>query len=99
MTLKAARPAAFLDRDGVLNVDLGYVHRTQDLAWIEGAPAAVKRLNAAGYLVIVVTNQSGIGRGWTPSTPAPSIPRRLSTAFAIRTIPIASPIRACCCGP
>ncbi|HUO22088.1 MAG TPA: HAD family hydrolase [Caulobacteraceae bacterium] len=60
----APRPAAFLDRDGVINVDLGYVHRIEDLTLIEGAPQAIARLNAAGYLVIVVTNQSGIGRGY-----------------------------------
>jgi len=58
------RPAAFFDRDGVFNLDNGYVHRVEDLIWTPGGPQAVKRLNDLGYWVILVTNQSGIGRGY-----------------------------------
>jgi D-glycero-D-manno-heptose 1,7-bisphosphate phosphatase len=57
------RAAVILDRDGVLNVDHGYVGETSRLEWIPGAKAAVRRLNEAGLLVIVATNQSGVARG------------------------------------
>ena len=59
----AGRPAAFLDRDGVINVDHGYTYRPEDLVFTPTAIEGIRLLNRAGYLVIVVTNQSGVARG------------------------------------
>jgi D-glycero-D-manno-heptose 1,7-bisphosphate phosphatase len=60
------KPCLFLDRDGVLNEDRGFVHRWEDFVWIQGAREVVATFNRAGWLVIVVTNQSGVGRGYYP---------------------------------
>lgn len=58
------RRAVFLDRDGTLNKEVNYLHRTENFEWLEGAPEAVKRLNALDICVIVVTNQAGVAHGY-----------------------------------
>jgi D-glycero-D-manno-heptose 1,7-bisphosphate phosphatase len=58
------KPALFLDRDGVLNVDKGYVHRAEDFEWMPGAIEAIRLARKAGMLTIVVTNQAGVAHGY-----------------------------------
>lgn len=64
MEIQGRHPAVFLDRDGTINVEKEYLYRIEDFEFIPGAPEAIRELNAAGYLVIVVTNQSGVARGF-----------------------------------
>ena len=63
MPATGLRRAAFLDRDGVVNIDHGYVFRRQDFRFVPGTLAACAQLHRLGFMLVVVTNQSGIGRG------------------------------------
>ena len=56
-------PAIFLDRDGTLNVDHGYVHEIDNFEFIDGTIEALQALKKMGYALVLVTNQSGIARG------------------------------------
>jgi D-glycero-D-manno-heptose 1,7-bisphosphate phosphatase len=58
------RKAVFLDRDGVLNIERHYLHRIEDFEFVPGTPQALQRLQRDGWALVVVTNQSGIARGY-----------------------------------
>jgi D-glycero-D-manno-heptose 1,7-bisphosphate phosphatase len=58
------RAALFLDRDGVINVDYGHVHRINNFDFMDGIIEIVKLANASGLLTIVVTNQGGVAKGF-----------------------------------
>lgn len=61
---KTGRAAIFLDRDGVINHDYGYISEVSKFKFISGSLSALKLLSQSKYIIIVVTNQSGIGRGY-----------------------------------
>jgi D-glycero-D-manno-heptose 1,7-bisphosphate phosphatase len=60
---ESLRRAAFLDRDGVINVETGYLYRIEDFAFVDGAVEGMHLLASAGYALVVVTNQAGIAKG------------------------------------
>lgn len=88
------RPAAFFDRDGVINVDTGYIGSVERFELIEGAAAALAACRAAGLLVFVVTNQSGIARGYFDETAVESVHRHMLTVLA-REGAVIDDIRVC----
>ena len=76
------RPMALLDRDGVINRDVGYAFRPDQIEWTEGLFAALRRLCAAGYRVVVVTNQSGVARGFYSEADVEALHRWMADAIA-----------------
>lgn len=76
------RKAVFFDRDGVLNVDKAYLYKIEELEWIGGAVEAVAYLTRLGYLVFVVTNQSGIARGYYTVAEMETLHRHMAAEIA-----------------
>lgn len=77
-----SRAAVFLDRDGVLNVEAGYLHRVEDLNLIPGAAAAVRQLNELGLFCCLISNQSGPARNYYPQAHVERLHERLCNSLA-----------------
>ncbi len=80
-----AKPALFLDRDGVINVDRGYVSKVEDFRFIDGAPEAIAAFNARNWHVFVVTNQSGIARNYYTEDDMHTLHNHMEAELAKRT--------------
>lgn len=78
------RPAVFLDRDGTLNEDVNYVSRPEQIELLPGVPEALRRLNRAGYLAVVITNQSVVARGDVTAAGLERIHSRLTHLLGLR---------------
>lgn len=84
------RPAAFLDRDGVINIDHGYVVRWEDFEFVPGAIEAMRRLQDAGYALVIVTNQSGVARGYYDEAAVLRLHEALSAHLAQQGVTLAA---------
>jgi len=75
--------AVFLDRDGTINLEKGYLFRIEDFEFVPGAPEAIRLLNESGFLVIVVTNQSGVARGFYGEEDVAALHRQIDVKLAL----------------
>ena len=83
---RAPRPAVFLDRDGTLVVERGYLSDPDDIELLPGVAQSLRRLQAAGYPVVVVSNQSGVGRGLFPESRVHDAMARLRMGLRARGV-------------
>lgn len=81
-------PALFLDRDGVINIDHGWVHRREDFVWMDGIFELAEWATDTGLPIVVVTNQGGIARGFYDEAAFQSLSRWMIAEFAKRKVAI-----------
>ena len=81
--------ALFLDRDGTINVDYGYVHEPEKFVFIDGVFDFCRKAQAEGYLIVVVTSQSGIERGYFTETDFAVVTKYMTERFAAEGVAIA----------
>jgi len=74
--------AVFLDRDGTINLEKEYLYRIDEFEFVPGAPEAIRLLNEAGFMVVVVTNQSGVARGYYTEEDVETLHRYISRELA-----------------
>ncbi len=82
------RKAAFLDRDGVINYDRAYVHRWDQFEFLPGAIEAMRQLKQAGYALVVVTNQSGLARGYYSEKQYQELTEAMKQALTDSGVPV-----------
>jgi D-glycero-D-manno-heptose 1,7-bisphosphate phosphatase len=75
--MNSAKPSVFLDRDGTICEEVGYLRRKEDIRLIDGAVKAIQMINRKNWLVVVVTNQSGVARGYMDENEVQSINKEL----------------------
>jgi len=76
------KPAVFLDRDGTINEQMGYINHIDRFHLLDGVTEAIRRLNIAGIPVVVVTNQSGLARGYFPESLLEEVHRKMELLLA-----------------
>ncbi|TWX62975.1 D-glycero-beta-D-manno-heptose 1,7-bisphosphate 7-phosphatase [Colwellia sp. C1TZA3] len=83
------KKALFLDRDGIINIDHGYVHKIEDFEFIDGIFQLCQLATAKGYQIFVITNQAGIARGYYDQATFEALSQWMVNAFAEQAITIA----------